>query len=376
MEDSNDATNNLTMIHIIVFKQRVKIIIMFLLFVMSNLINSQPLSNNFSIGNYLDIFNNDSIKIYYNCAGGIVDKRCADFFRIGKMDSLFCNITGNFKDYFITGEIAFKGIMRYGKLTGIGTYFYKNGKVSEIGVYSNNIRIGEWRYFYPDGRLMKTFNFIGGETLVINYYDAAGIERVKNGNGYYVGFFKGHNGCFPFIISGKIYEGKIDSIWTFSGRNNEVWDKGIFISGSTYTKDNKQYPMMRLQGFVGEENFSIVETSIGCSGNIIFLAKYKGDDLHSTFYPSLERKLKRAINYKIANQWIIVGIEIDKNDKLNQVNVHSSINDTLVENIIFDLINKSNKSWKTMIMNRMKVETDLLFTIIVENNKIQIQTYY
>jgi antitoxin component YwqK of YwqJK toxin-antitoxin module len=360
----------------IVFKQKVRIIIMFLLIGISNLINSQPLSNSFSVGNYVEIFNNDSIKIYYNCTGANVERRCAQFFRVGKIDSLFCNITDRFTDYFITGEVAFKGIMRYGKLNGIGTYFHRNGNVSEIGIYSNNIRNGEWRYFYSNGKLMKTFNFIEGDPLVINYYDKDGIERVRNGDGYYVGGFNGYKGCFPFMISGKICEGKRDSIWTFSGVNNEIWDKGKFIQGSTYMQDNKRYPMMHLQGFVANENCSIVENLIGCPGDQLFFVYYKGENLHYTFYPNLERKIKRAINYKIDNQWIFVGIEIDKNDKLSRINVHSSIHDTIVESIIFDLINKSNKGWKTANINHMKVETNLLFPIVVEDHQIQIQTYH
>lgn len=363
------------MINRFVFNQKVKIFMVFLLS-MSNPINSQSINNSF-VGNYVEILNNDSIKIYYNCCGGIVEKRCAEFFRIGKMDSLFCNVTRRFTDYYISGEVAFKGTMKNGKLIGIGTYFFRNGKVSEIGVYYSNIRIGEWKYFYPNGRLMKTFNFVDGDPLVINYYDKDGIERVINGNGYYVGSFCGINECFPFLIKGKIYEGKRDSIWTFSGVNNEIWDKGKFVQGSTYIQDNNKYPMMRLQGFVGTENVSIVETSIGCPGdNHLFFVQYKGESLPQIFYPNLERNIRKALNNKTPDQWIILSILIDNTDKLNRIYVHSSIHDSLVESKIFDLINKSNKCWKSARVNFKEVEAEILIPIIIENKEVQIQTPY
>lgn len=364
------------MTELIISKKIVRILISLFLILISESINSQPLPNNFSVGTCLEIFSNDSVRIYFICAGGIVEKRCADYVRIGRLDSLYNNVSGVFSDFYISGEIAFKCKMKKGKLNGIGTYFYRNGKVSEVGLYSNNIRVGEWRYFYPNGRPEKTFLFIDGEPLVIEYYNRDGIEKVKNGEGYYTGFFVGHNGCFPFMISGKISEGKRDSIWTFSLTSNEVWDKGRFISGSTYTMNNKKYPMMRLQGYVGNENVIIEENSIGCPGDRFFPAQYKGGSMNVSFYPKLENGIKKSLNYKIEDQWILVCVEIDNNDKLKSIYVHSSLDDTRIEKIIYDLIYKLKNGWKTEIMNQNKIETSFLFPIIVEDSKIQIQALY
>lgn len=75
-------------------------------------IYSQNLPDTFKIGDYIDVFDNDSMIIYFSSVGSVVEKRCADYYRIGKIDSVNINVSGQFCDYYMNGEKAFEAVMK------------------------------------------------------------------------------------------------------------------------------------------------------------------------------------------------------------------------------------------------------------------------
>jgi len=43
-----------------------------------------------------------------------------------------------------------------GKISGVATYYYANGKVRIVGRLQDGIHVGEWKYYNEDGSLSRT----------------------------------------------------------------------------------------------------------------------------------------------------------------------------------------------------------------------------
>jgi hypothetical protein len=282
---------------------------------------AQDFPNNFKIGDYLEIYSDDSIKLNYNCVGFIIDNKCADYVRIGKLDTAFCNLSGNFKDYFHNGKVAFECFMKNNKLNGKGIYYYENGQIKETGNYLNDDRNGIWQYFYDNGKIEKVLNFQNGIPLVACYNTKRGKPKVING----------------------------------STLQNE------------YTNNQKIF----IQGYIANENVDIYENLFGCPSNSgVFLIEYKNSNINNKFYPEFIEELKTFDNVKILNQWILVGLTINENNNISKLNIYSSKNDRNIKNKIKEILYKNANNWITGRINKIKVCTDVIFTIVIYNNEI------
>ncbi len=99
-----------------------------------------------------------------------------------------------------------------------------------------------------------------------------------------------------------------------------------------------------------------------------FFWEYDGNNLTSSFYPKLQKEVNRN-KTKLKNQWIVVGIKIDKSNLIQEINLASSINDTDLENTIYYTIKKM-KSWKAALINAKPIDSNIYFSILVDNNQI------
>lgn len=338
---------------------------------------SQEFSNNFKLGNSLEIFNGDSIKIYYSCVGSIVDSNCAEYVRIGRIDSVNCNVVGKFKDYYIDGSIAMEGSMTNDQLNGICTFYYPNGNIRETGNYSENLRTGVWKFYYYNGELRLVLNFIDGNTLIESFFNTKGKLRVENGFGTYTGYFNLYKSCDPYKCSGKVVGGQIDGKWSFYVPTSNQWvgdeyyEKGTFIKSSSSGKIQADKPNIRIQGFVPNENFFIYDNTSGCRGEIVLTeVEYKNTYLTYTFYPELIDEMGLFQNTHIQNQWILIGLSISNNDSISKINIYSSKNDIQTESLIKNHLNKNSDQWKSAELNNAKVEAEIFFSIIFDNGNV------
>lgn len=160
-----------------------KIIILLLLIPFS--VKSQDLANNFKIGDYLEVYNDDSLRIYFSCTGALVSKKCAEYYREGKADQRYVNISGRFIDYYVDGTKALEATMVNNYLVGEATYYYENGKIKSEGKYLKDEKIGTWRYYYRSGRIEKVVNYIEGIPFIEESYGALGRKKVSNREGKY-----------------------------------------------------------------------------------------------------------------------------------------------------------------------------------------------
>jgi antitoxin component YwqK of YwqJK toxin-antitoxin module len=343
--------------------------------------NSQTtLPDNFKIGDFVEVFSKDSLKIYFSCTGTVVDKQCASYYRIGKMDTTIVNFMGEFCDYDIHGNIFFKASMFKNNLEGKAHYYYKNGIIKEEGTYQNNIRKGKWVFYYPNGSIQKVYYYTEGDPLVLEAYTSSGKAIVTNGNGNFETDFSTYLQCDRFKASGQLLNGKKTGKWTFSNPNalvpvaTEIYEEGQFTKGITNNHECTTNPKIELTNFYANENLNLLDNSIGCPGDYFSLPYYKGEDLHSSFYPELQEKLTKY-DSAINDQWLVVGMKINKKNKLEEINVASSINDKKIESYVYNLISKMTH-WKTAAVNSLKIEFDFFFSILVDNNQIILLTDY
>lgn len=338
-------------------------------------LSQTPLADSFRIGNFLEIFH-DSLKVYFNCTGTVVDSRCASFYRVGKIDSSIINVTGLFQDYYASGHLYLKATMLNNSLEGVASYYYPNGTLKEEGAYLHNIRDGKWTYYYQNGKIEKVFDYIRGEPLVLEAFDSRGNPTVSLGNGEITTKIRTYKQCDYFEVSGAILNGKRSGKWTMknpgalSPFGTETFANGDFV------QENQPYDNARivLTVYTPNENVNLMENSLGCPGTSFFFWKYKDDDLYKSFYAELEAKLNHFASV-LKNQWVVVGITVTKRNKLSQIKVASSINDTLFENYIYNSLSKMT-DWTTAKVNSSRVESNIYFSILVSDGQILIPVDY
>ncbi|MDX5438107.1 MAG: hypothetical protein LPK03_12975, partial [Pontibacter sp.] len=107
--------------------------------------------DSFKIGDYLEVFDDGRILVYMNCTGAIVEKKCAEFYRVGKADSIHINFSGPINDYYLSGDLAMKANIVDDHLNGEALYYYRSGQLKSRGNYKQDIKNGVWTYYYPNG---------------------------------------------------------------------------------------------------------------------------------------------------------------------------------------------------------------------------------
>lgn len=342
------------------------------------------LPNQFKIGNYLELSQNDTLKVFFNCTGTIHDKSCSDFYRVGKRDMGIINFTGEIVDYYVsTQSAAFKAKIANNNLEGYAFYYYQNGIIKEEGNYISNVRQGKWTFYYPDGKpkLILYYNSSETEPEILSAFTDKGMETVIDGEGNLSLEFSGLKQCTPFIGSGPVKNGKKDGKWSFNNIDatssiaEEHYKEGKFIKGiSTYGQTQYQDPKIKFTKFYPNENLSLTENYEGCPGDKLRLLEYNDNGLSQSFYPELQKKLDK-FDKKATDQWLITGITINSDDKVSEVNVSSSINDTILENYIYEILLKQDK-WTAMVLNSKKTISYVYFAVLVSENKCYIIPYY
>ena len=176
-------------------------------------------------------------------------------------------------------------------------------------------------------------------------YSSNGNATVVNGNGSFKTEFSTNKQCDKYEATGQLVNGKKDGKWIFSNPHaalpiaTEIYENGIFIKGNSNDYQYTENPKIGFTNYYANENLNLLENMLGCPGNSILDFRYNNETLHESFYPNLQQKL---LDYSlpIQNQWLVVGIKISKKDKIDEINVASSINDKNIESYIYGLISK------------------------------------
>ncbi|RYE12163.1 MAG: hypothetical protein EOP51_32040, partial [Sphingobacteriales bacterium] len=81
-----------------------------------NVATAQTLPNTFKIGSYAEILPGDSLKVWISPNGITAKQQCADFYRVGKIDTVGVTLINDFKDFYVNGKLMFEATMINGRL--------------------------------------------------------------------------------------------------------------------------------------------------------------------------------------------------------------------------------------------------------------------
>ena len=338
------------------------------------------LPDNFKIGNSVEVFSRDSIKIYFTCTGAVVEKNCADYYRVGKMDTEIINVVGDFYDYYVNDKLYLKGTMQNNALEGPAQYYFDNGQVKEEGAYRNNLRHGKWVFYYADGQIEKVYHYTDGLPDILEAYSPDGKPTVFNGNGAIKIQFSLYKQCNKFEIWGQLLNGKKNGQWAFANPGahpitTEVFEEGRFIKGGSGNYEYREKAKIEFVDFYASENLDLIENHPGCHGKYLVSSPYYNNQFfQAPFFAELQEKLT-SYTEPVKNQWLVVGITINNKNKVSEINVASSINDIALEKHIYALVT-TMKRWQSASLNSKKVASDIFFSIIVDANQIIIPADY
>ena len=90
---------------------------------------------------------------------------------------------GHYTTYFENGQKRSEGEYVNGKQIGVWNCWYENGAQVNIGNYGEDgLETGEWKFFYPSGKLQQINHFAHGKANgeFIDYYESGKIKRKGN----------------------------------------------------------------------------------------------------------------------------------------------------------------------------------------------------
>jgi hypothetical protein len=193
-----------------------------------------------SSDSFFETIENDSAKLFFNSHFRYVNKSCAQFVRLVRIDSL-----GNFNSYFADvhkdvnrrNVVLATGRYRNGRKDGRFEVYYLNGNLMCAGSYQDNKPIGQWNFFYNNGLPERELKFTEQDTLLITFVDRTGNIAVKDGEGHFSGYVAGKFNNDSILVKGKISRGKPIGLWTSdyfktTAFVKEIYDSGKLINGS------------------------------------------------------------------------------------------------------------------------------------------------
>lgn len=141
--------------------------------------------------------------------------------------------TGEWKTYYPDGKVKSQGTYVEGKKDGKWVYYYPDGKKEQEGKFKNNVLSGQWLWYYHNGQLKKEeyFNSKGLHEGTLVEYDSLGNELARGEyfNGKREGEWFYHVGDFK--ETGSFTYGEPDGIWTHYYQNGKIAFKGEYREG-------------------------------------------------------------------------------------------------------------------------------------------------
>lgn len=361
---------------------QMNILVVFLLLIGNHL----KAQENFKVGDFLTLYR-DSLTVSYNSMGHIAGKNVV-FTRKGKRDPLFMNFVGDFKDYDMKGNLAFNGTMLDNYLNGNASYYYADGTIKEEGKYKNDVRIGIWKYYYPNGKLAKLVTFNNGEMMVTDTYSERGEQVVKDGNGKVVLYISKFSEAPGSRVSGLLKNSKPDGKWVFYNTDlrrtlyNETFENGRFISGKSFSlmgvDHYVDYPRVVLKTFYPNEAVDLSDGEDGYPRGIenrFSLWEFGNVSPKEGIYQMLLDSMVGKYKNPIVDQWIIVGFKINIDDSLSNINISSSSHDETLNKFIHDIFAKST-GWKSCSINGKKESANVFFSFVIKEKKILFPAFF
>ena len=146
----------------------------------------------------------------------------------GKYDSLN-NKTGEWLYFWPNGNIKKSGNYIYNEKNKLWKYFYENGNIQQKGNYVKNKPNGTWEWWYRSGQKRRVEDYENGkEKGFVFEYDTIG----------------------KVIVKGEYYYGIREGVWKYE--INDYKEKGSYIGGMKTGKWRKIYITTKKDKFKGE----------------------------------------------------------------------------------------------------------------------------
>jgi antitoxin component YwqK of YwqJK toxin-antitoxin module len=112
---------------------------------------------------------------YYYSDGAI--KEQSDFF-LGRLN-------GPVKRFYKNGQLETEGYFDWDRPDSLLQSFFPSGNPKEKGYYKEGLKMGEWKYWYPDS-ILNMVEFVHKEDSVklISYFLSNGEAAVVDGSGF------------------------------------------------------------------------------------------------------------------------------------------------------------------------------------------------
>ena len=141
---------------------------------------------------------------------------------------------GEWKSYYPSGKILSSGTYTNGVQSEMWTYYYPNGKKEQEGKFRGNQPFGTWNWYYPNGQLKRTetYNAYGKLEGTVTEYDSLGTE-IAQGE-YYDGL---QEGAWFYQVGdhkevGSFTVGQQDGLWNYYYLNGRLAFTGLFEEGA------------------------------------------------------------------------------------------------------------------------------------------------
>lgn len=180
------------------------------------------------------------VKIWYNDEWEEVAGPPAAFYRLGQKDTAGV-WQGPVRDYFNSGKVQMKGSYKNGRRDGVFLYYSDHNTYESAGRYINEIPVGKWERFHPNGRL-KSEEYFEPEYFMKNMWDSLGNPLVINGEGHVKFYYP--NG--KLAETGTYRNGKKEGMWLGYHTNGQLYYEEIFamgglLQGRSITEDGQRF---------------------------------------------------------------------------------------------------------------------------------------
>lgn len=277
------------------------------------------------------------VKDYFGKEGFTRDPAKSTYYRVatkiavgrkGKRDSVFIDSVRTF--YTKTNRIHSRAFYKDGDLTGPYIMYHENGVIKEKGTYKEDYKTGNTSFWNDKGILRQVLEYFShsgsfmGELdsfKIINYWDDANNQLVKEGNGECrCSFYE----TWP-QEEGQVVGGYRDEAWSITSGDTiisvEEYKKGKLLKGESTYKGGK---------FEYAEKFRSAEFRDGIPGMARFLRQ-------TIKYPSEARR--NGIQGRVFVRFII-----DANGNVSDLEVVKGVSDALDRESI-RVVKASNKKW-------------------------------
>lgn len=271
--------------------------------------------------NYMESAGEGKHYFYFDSYYYLNSKDCqyVQIIRTSAYDLKEQQFTGAFVDHALNGHKLLEGQYENSHKSGVFTAYHTNGHIKWTGTYQDDIPVGDWKYFYPDGKPMLVVQIRENGVFIQDYFDTKGKARVQNGTGKYEMKIEIENfndfGSLFINKKGNIRDGKPSGRWEISlisenGKkdylNTDSYQDGRLIVSEFLDDEVDLFGQSRtailpIDWFLNAENLSFKTCSIDeQSGFLGYLVQ------------KIDSSLEQFRNMDVESQWVEYHVSVNK----------------------------------------------------------------